>query len=246
MNKKVTLSIKDIALLKLQPEIYKEKIEISKTHFSLKNIKSQIDPLIKGITDNEKEYSLLMEHIPSFFRDYWNSNNENILIVNNENKTYTASSNSEEYVNIPLEARKDKSIMLTIHNHPSGLTYQSDSDINDMGNLMEKFMITVGRDGITITKNNKGEPFDKNVGMKTINKWTDNLLREFEKSDGVKELDEHILEMSDEEYMDKYNNLQYKWLSENDNYNKQINILNVMFNDNGLPLETYHIGIERD
>lgn len=220
--------------------------EYLKTHYTLTEITEQAYPILEGICDSADEAEKIMEPLARFYREHWNSKDENETWMTYQGKTYNAHGGKDNVIT-PENVREEGSrngLLFSIHNHPSGLSIQSDADINDMGLCNEKYMITVARDGITITKN-PSHDWDVRVGMKAINRWTDNLLSIIDETPEMQELDRHMLDYTDDEYMTQYEKIQYKWLNDGDNYNEQMDKLNRTYKDYGLPLETTHIMIRK-
>ena len=130
---------------------------LNKCTVTLKNIKQQISPLIKKITDTQEEYELLMDKIPRFYRDYWNAPLEHQLI-----KAYEKDGGKEwENVGTETEIQISEEItthgefyglLLAIHNHPFNCCFQSPQDFITKSELNEKYSVTVAKDGIMIAK----------------------------------------------------------------------------------------------
>jgi hypothetical protein len=129
----------------------------SKCYISLKSIRASIEPLVSLVTNNnEYEYNRLMETIPRFYQDNYRLKYEKILCEDYYGDTYTNEDNQIRKVMIPKEAEKigeTEGLLLSIHNHPSGTSFQSTNDVYNAIRINEKYSITVARDGIMIVKN---------------------------------------------------------------------------------------------
>lgn len=221
--------------------------ELNKCYLSLKSIREQISPLIKDITDTEEEYGLLVDRISHFYRDFRNEKTEKMYVEGYTGNIYTEyEKGTEDSVPYPIEARREareNGMLLSIHNHPTSTSYQSDGDMNTMNLANEKYMITVSSDGLMITKNTSGERFDSKTAIKVINRIEDNLLSMVDKTDEIKELDKQILSISEEDYSKKYKQVENKLFIENND--EIIGNLNSQFKENDLPLVSYYTFIEQ-
>ncbi len=146
---------------------YETILKIIKTHYSLKEIGKQISPVIKQISDNQKEYNDLMRMIPRFYRDYWNKDTEFLQCITYDGETFVNDGTNNQ-VDITDDMKKHKGeYLLTIHNHPDGCCFQSDGDIiSQSKDTLEKYRITIGKDdGIMITKNTDFSKTNQWAGM---------------------------------------------------------------------------------
>ena len=179
--------------------------ETQKTHYSLKNIKSQIQPLIHQIVDSSEEEEILLDRISRFHKEFWNSSTEKMYLEGHTGNVYTEYERGTAYeVPYPEDGReegKTDGMLLAMHNHtPDSMFYPSGADL--YASFDEKYIIIVNTNGISITKREKlmYEPqkmFAKEIGIwkyKDIMKMADetpegqklnNMLQKISKEEGV-------------------------------------------------------------
>lgn len=169
--------------------------ETHKTHYTLKAIRKQIEPTIKKITDNQEEYDILMKEIPNFYRRYWNEKKENLSIIDNNKQKIDPILGEDHCVTFTddiVEQAEKEGLFLTIHNHPSATSIQSDGDYYCIASLGIKYGVSISKDGIVISKNTYGkasEDYADDV-LSSWSKWHTNLKNEVRKTKESQEIDE--------------------------------------------------------
>ena len=153
--------------------------DIAKCSVTLKQIRADIEPTIKALTDNHEEYELLMDVIPHFYRDRYNLDHETY----DYNGTVYANKGNDRMVQVPDEAReiaREEGTLLGIHNHPDATCFQSPGDYGAMTSLRQKYSVTVAEDGIMISKDNTaGDIIANPQGMYYVaNQWLDDNIIE--------------------------------------------------------------------
>lgn len=153
---------------------YETILKIIKTHYSLKEIGKQISPTIKQISDNQKEYDDLMNIIPRFYRDYWNSPVEYVQLTCVDG--YIWENSGDKFgVSVATGLAYENPIMYSIHTHTKGCTsYQSIGDYMIMlDKTREKYLITIGADGVLISKDTFDD-WSKTRTNNCIKAWNEN------------------------------------------------------------------------
>ena len=156
--------------------------DIAKCSVTLKQIRADIEPTIKALTDNPEEYELLMDVIPHFYRDRYNLDHETLQIYDYNGTVYENKGN-DRMVQVPDEAReiaREEGTLLGIHNHPDATCFQSPGDYGAMTSLRQKYSVTVAEDGIMISKDNTaGDIIANPQGMYYVaNQWLDDNIIE--------------------------------------------------------------------
>lgn len=156
--------------------------DIAKCSVTLKQIRKDIEPVIKSITDTPEEYDLLMDVIPHFYRDRYNLDHETLQIYDYQGNVYENKGNDKS-VQVPDEVRdiaREDGTLLGIHNHPEATCFQSPGDFGAMTSLRQKYSVTVAEDGIMISKDNTaGEIIPNPQGMYYVaNQWIDDNIVE--------------------------------------------------------------------
>ncbi len=236
--------------------------ELQKCNVSLKHIREQISPTIKNITDSEEEYETLMNTISYWYRDHWNSEKEHLQYLTYDGESYETSG-EENIVDVTDEMKEHKGeYLLSIHNHPNGTCLQSQGDINTQATLtLEKYGITIGKDGVMINKNTDFNVDNTYGGF--AQKWADEgLIKGFEQTPQFKALEEkfdkrnnvtdHDAVMKNiNEYNDEYCTLFGDYILKQNNTGHWVDLLNENYKyatSNGYPVsfEATYISIKRD
>lgn len=236
--------------------------ELQKCTVTLKSIRKQISPIIKNITDSEEEYETLMNTISYWYRDHWNSEKEYLQYLTYDGKSYETSG-KENIVDVTDEMQEHKGeYLLSIHNHPNGSCLQSQGDIDTQATLtLEKYGITIGKDGVIINKNTDFNIDNSYGGF--AEKWTNEILiKEFEQTSQFKALEEKFNKRDKvtdhdaiikniEEYEDEYCTLLGDYIVKQNNTGKWVELLNENYayaTSNGFPVsfEATYIPIKRN
>lgn len=133
-----------------------KSILVNKCSVTLTQIKESISSTIKKLSDNDEEYNKLMDTIPKFYRDHYNLDHEELYVQGYDGKEYINTEGDDGSVSVPMEVAEKgykNGILLAYHNHPDASCIQSIGDFQVCGSINEKYMITVAKDGIMITKN---------------------------------------------------------------------------------------------
>lgn len=132
----------------------------TKCSITLKELRGLLGPTLKSITDTEYEYEELMNVVPRFYRDNYKKPNECLIIQDHKgNNWYAESTWNSHSVSMPDRAYDEgveNGLLYTVHNHPEGASFQSPADYEGAAADNEKYMVTVGRKEIALTKNSNG------------------------------------------------------------------------------------------
>lgn len=188
-----------------------------KTHFSLKNIRKQLLPLVERLADSDWEKELLLDNVVRFHRKFWNDKKENILVEGYTGNRYTEyDKGNDTGVPYPEEAKKEgleNGLLFDVHNHPPGSTFfPSGEDLVIKGKFGVKYSVIVNREGISIIKNTSDERFDFNKARRIVNRHLDDVMSIADQTPTVKALDERILEIDDDEYLTAYTKITHDLL----------------------------------
>ncbi len=126
---------------------------VVKCAISQKEIRRQIEPFIKELADSPQEYETLLKYLPRFYQHHYHKDKEYLQMVDWDNNDYF-SEGTEEQVEVPNEAKDVASFLMSVHNHPIGVSViPSDGDFEEMQKTDVKFMVTVGDEGLVVSKN---------------------------------------------------------------------------------------------
>ena len=192
---------------------------VEKCSVTLKQIRKDIEPVIREIADSEEDYEYLMETVPRFYRDYYNADKEHLLMTNNSFEEWRNSGNgnsvapNEEMVN-------NKDVLFSIHNHPNGYCFQSDGDwyVNAYGRT--KYMLSVAKDGIMIVKDNDRNHIPNPNGVRSLAlDWVNGVIDKNLSSERTKiAFDLMLGEISTEEANSQMTKVLDKYVGDNNLY----------------------------
>lgn len=125
------------------------------------NFQYNIEGLLRQITDNKEEYKTLKEDIWRFYKETKKSDHEEIILKGIDGSFFENRKGEHRSVEIPSEVEdyvdKGGKLLYSIHNHPYveeiSSCLQSLSDFRVMSYNGVKYSISIGKDGIMITKN---------------------------------------------------------------------------------------------
>lgn len=133
---------------------------LNKCHITLKSIKEQIEGLIFEISETDEEYNILMEHIPRFYRDYYNAPIEHLFGYDVNGNIYTQDGDETsvrftEEQDITME--DNYGLFLSMHNHPTDINFLSFSDIglSSKDKYRTMYNVVVTKKGIAINKQDR-------------------------------------------------------------------------------------------
>lgn len=220
-----------------------------KCNISLKSVRESIEPLVSSITKgNEYDYNRLMETIPYFYRDNYRLKHEKILCEDYYGDTYENDDNQINHISTPKEAEKiggTEGLLYSMHNHPSGISFQSSNDIYNMIRLNEKYSITVARDGIMIVKN---DSFNQIPINESPYPYTDVKFRLMTKPiENSKEYKEVVSQYRNDkitqmEFHNELTKINKKFLDKN--RDTMINAINKRYEDYNFPIKLHYARIK--
>lgn len=198
-----------------------QQIETRKTHYSLKNIRQQITPLVEQMTDNDEEKEILLDRISRFHRQFWKSETEKMFVQGHYGDMYTEYERGTAYeVPYPedaIDAGENEGFLLTIHNHTrESAFYPSGADL--FPKYDEKYMVIVNAHGICIIKrtDNMYIPIKRLAKEIGIWKYKDIMKMADETPEGQR-LNKLVKEsnMTEEDFVDEYVKLESKIILDN-------------------------------
>lgn len=172
-----------------------------------------LEGLLRQITDNKEEYKTLKEDIWKFYKETKKSDHEEIILKGTDGSFFENRKGEKRSVEIPMEVEdfvdNDGKILYSIHNHPyveeTSSCLQSLSDFKVMSYKGVKYSITIGKDGIMITKNPK---------HRTDNEYRILISQYYGKSNN------EIVDGFNKQYANEINNLKIKYDIDNKNYSE--------------------------
>ena len=149
---------------------------VEKCSVTLKQIRKDIEPIIKELAETDEEYEYMMDTIPHFYRDFYNAKEEHLLMTNNNFEEWRTTG-EEDHVTPNKDMLDKKDVLFSIHNHPYGHCLQSDGDwyVNARGRT--KYMLSVSKDGIMIVKDNDRNYIPHSSGTRMLYlDWAKNVM----------------------------------------------------------------------
>ena len=257
-DENITLTIHDIAKVKSNDLPINEKTEIIKCSVTLKSIRAQIDPLIRQLAKNEEEYNDLMDTIPRFYRDYYNS-----PVMNLYARTYNLDLNGKNHhefyiegtpysVTLDGEAKREggtygfQAMML---NHPGGLAMAGSGEWVKQIDNNGKYLICVGDKGITVTKKKGRIQKDTFKFLSTAMDYEFDRERRFyadKDNNGIGEIEQAYKnkEISRQECDDQIHKVMKNHMD--NNMDSEAEIATNNFQENGYDLTVYYVPIKKN
>ena len=172
-----------------------------------------LEGILRQITDNKEEYKTLKEDIWKFYKETKKSKNEEIILKGTDGSFFENRKGEKRSVEIPMEVEDfindGGKILYSVHNHPyveeTSSCLQSLSDFKVMSYKGVKYSITIGKDGIMITKNPK---------HRTDNEYRILISQYYGK------VNNEIVEGFNKQYANEINNLKIKYDIDNKNYSE--------------------------
>lgn len=172
-----------------------------------------IEGMLRQITDTKEEYKILKEDIWRFYKETKKSDHEEIIFKSMDGTFFENRNGEKRSVSIPKEvedfADGGGKLLYGIHNHPyveeTSSCFQSEGDFRVMTYNGLKYSVSMGKDGIMITKN--------------PNHRTDNEYRILV-SDGYKKTHKEIIEKFNKQYAKEINDLKIKHDVDNKKYSE--------------------------
>lgn len=233
----------------------------TKCSVTLKSVREQIKELIKDIADTQEDYDLLMENIPRFYRDYRNANKEHIECHRKdynmtEFETYY-NVGDENAVEMPTTLKIllsndlfiDEGVRASLHNHPSGTSFQSLGDYLNQATYTIKYNITISDEGITISKLdaklNEVDPLNMMIIMAGFENGRNQYFYNNQNQYGIDKLKEKAQSESitPDESQEELNNIFTKYI--NENIETETKKVNDMFKFQDIPINVYHLDIKK-